>query len=59
MAAEVAALADLEGFLSGFKTLESGDYTAKAAKITYFLENRQICKAGKCVDEPVSRTLLN
>ena len=59
MAADSAAVADLEGFLSGFKTLENGDYTAKAAKITYFLENRQICKAGKCVDEPVSRTLLH
>jgi predicted RND superfamily exporter protein len=48
-----AEIVDLEGFLSGFE-IKDGEYFAKAAKITYFLENRDVCSGGNCEDKPAT-----
>lgn len=50
-----ATEADLKSFLSDFSTdPATGDYSASGAKITYFLENRQVVVKGDYQDLPAS-----
>jgi hypothetical protein len=50
-----ATEADLKSFLSDFSTdPATGDYSASGAKITYFLENRQVVVKGDYQDLPAT-----
>mmetsp|Transcript_805 Transcript_805/g.1444 ORF Transcript_805/g.1444 Transcript_805/m.1444 type:complete len:881 (-) Transcript_805:87-2729(-) len=44
--------ADLESFLSGYSKDSTGVYSGTGAKITYFLENRQVVVKGDYQDVP-------